>query len=63
MNNAKDKKETKKLKKKQKAINWPKRTCYSLHECFFCEKQITLGQEYYDGGYGNRIHIKCAMEE
>ena len=35
------------------------RYCYSLHECELCDRPITLGQYYRDGGYGKRAHDDC----
>lgn len=46
------------------ASNWKKftrRTCHSLHECCVCKKNITNGQQYYDGGYGQRMHVECFL--
>jgi hypothetical protein len=37
----------------------PRRICYSVHECCVCHTAILCGQEYYDGGYGRRAHVKC----
>jgi hypothetical protein len=37
-------------------VRYPLRTCRSLHTCAACGSAITLGQPYYDGGYGRRIH-------
>lgn len=39
------------------------RTCYSSHECSFCDRAIGLGEKYYDGGYGHRRHEECGNEE
>lgn len=39
---------------------YPVRTCRSLHHCEICERDITLGEQYHDGGYGRRIHVRCA---
>lgn len=44
-------------------IDWtkyPMRRCLSLHTCRVCAKDITLWQEYYDGGYSRRAHVPCA---
>lgn len=41
---------------------YPVRVCRSLHFCQKCAQSITLGQEYHDGGYGRRAHVKCAPE-
>jgi len=46
-------------------INWEKytvRTCMSLHECKLCSEKITLGEIYYDGGYGRRAHVACVED-
>lgn len=48
--------------RKPRAIDWAKypiRKCYALHGCRICGKDITLYQNYYDGGYGRRAHVKC----
>lgn len=37
----------------------PMRVCQSLHSCVLCGEDITLGQEYRDGGYGARAHKEC----
>jgi hypothetical protein len=37
----------------------PRRTCYSIHECCVCKEKILYRQEYYDGGHGHRMHVKC----
>lgn len=42
---------------------YPLRTCQSLHHCEICDGDITLGQRYYDGGYGRRVHEACARSE
>lgn len=42
---------------------YPVRTCYTLHFCEICQRDITLGQQYYDGGYGRRAHVGCADEQ
>jgi hypothetical protein len=47
----------------KKEVNWRKykvRTCLSSHECRICGKDICLGDQYYDGGYGRRAHVDCA---
>lgn len=41
----------------------PLRTCMTLHECLVCKQSITLGQAYYDGGYGRRVHVDCVPME
>lgn len=41
---------------------YPLRTCYSMHDCAVCGGTISLGQRYYDGGYGRRIHEACAAQ-
>lgn len=40
-------------------IDRPIRTCRSLHHCAVCDKPISLGQRYFDGGYGRRAHESC----
>lgn len=40
----------------------PVRTCRTLHGCVLCGKDITLGQEYRDKGYGARAHEACFKE-
>lgn len=35
------------------------RVCRSLHHCEVCRKDITLGQQYRDGGYSRRAHVTC----
>jgi len=35
------------------------RLCNSLHFCEVCQKSITFGQSYHDGGYGRRAHTTC----
>ena len=42
---------------------YPIRTCYSLHHCEVCRKDITLGQRYFDGGYSRRAHVTCVTQE
>ena len=46
----------------KRPIDFPKypiRTCRSLLGCDPCGESITLGQAYYDGGYGRRAHVAC----
>ncbi len=38
---------------------YPIRGCNSLHFCEVCQKDITMAQQYYDGGYGRRAHVEC----
>lgn len=38
------------------------RTCASLHSCAYCQTDIRLGQRYFDGGYGKRVHEDCGKE-
>lgn len=42
---------------------YPLRTCRTMHDCEICSAPIALGQRYYDGGYGRRIHESCAKYE
>lgn len=44
-------------------FNYPTRTCRSLHECGICGLKIVLGDQYFDGGYGRRAHLRCAEEK
>lgn len=44
------------------AGKYPLRYCYSSHECASCAKDIALGEFYYDGGYGRRIHQSCVQK-
>lgn len=41
----------------------PLRVCKSIHECFVCRQNISYGQVYIDGGYGNRRHKECYVKE
>ena len=38
------------------------RTCRYLNHCRLCDKPITFGQRYHDGGFGNRAHVECVVE-
>jgi len=38
---------------------YPIRNCKSLHHCQICRKKITVGEDYYDGGYDRRAHKTC----
>jgi hypothetical protein len=40
-----------------------RRTCYSMHHCFICDKTIEYGVSYYDGGYNRRAHEVCVIHE
>jgi hypothetical protein len=50
-------------KKTTRWIDRPLRTCRSLHHCSVCDKAITIGQSYFDGGYGKRAHEACVDVE
>jgi hypothetical protein len=41
---------------------YPLRQCRTLHYCEACKKDILLGEMYYDGGYGRRVHEDCVCE-
>lgn len=41
---------------------YPVRTCRSLHHCEICGRDIVLGEQYHDGGYGRRIHVRCTSK-
>lgn len=40
---------------------YPVRTCRSLHHCEVCDKDITYGQRYRDGGFSRRAHDACIL--
>lgn len=42
---------------------YPRRTCRTLHHCKLCDTHITLGEAYFDGGYGKRAHVECVVFE
>lgn len=44
----------------RKLTDYKLRRCYSMHDCCVCKHTISLGQLYYDGGYGRRAHEACA---
>ena len=39
------------------------RTCKTMHHCELCDNIISIGQRYYDRGYGHRIHKTCLDEK
>lgn len=39
------------------------RRCRYLNHCRLCDKAITAGEMYHDGGYGNRAHVQCVIDE
>jgi hypothetical protein len=46
--------------------NWRKyrvRTCYTMHFCEICRNAISLGEIYFDGGYGRRAHVECVEKQ
>ena len=47
------------MSKKKQYNEYPIRECRSLHYCEICNKDITYGECYYDGGYNNRVHVDC----
>lgn len=47
----------------RKFYHYKLRTCLTLHECAVCEKPITLGEPYFDGGYGRRAHRWCGANK
>jgi len=47
--------------RKKKYHDYPERTCLSLHDCALCNKPIKLGERYYDGGFGRRVHKDCLI--
>ncbi len=46
-------------RKERRLRTYPVRTCYSLHYCELCRRNITYGEAYHDGGYGRRAHVSC----
>jgi hypothetical protein len=46
--------------RRKEFYEYPKRTCYSMHECAVCERPIKLGETYFDGGLNRRCHTLCA---
>lgn len=47
------------LRHYKKLAGYRRRRCYSSHACCLCPEEITIGQEYFDGGYGRRAHVVC----
>ena len=45
-----------------KLTKYPVRVCRWVHECILCDIKIRTGDQYYDGGYGKRAHIKHFIE-
>lgn len=43
--------------------NYPVRICRTIQYCNICRRDITCGEEYYDGGYNRRAHKKCVDEK
>ena len=43
--------------------HYPTRICRTLHGCRECGENIEYGDEYFDGGYGRRAHVKCVDPE
>ena len=42
---------------------YPIRTCVWLNHCNVCDESITAPEQYFDGGYGRRAHVKCVEAE
>lgn len=42
---------------------YPLRICRSLHHCEVCDKDITLGEQYFDGGHSRRAHRTCIITD
>ena len=36
------------------------RVCLTVHNCENCLSVIHPGEQYHDGGYGRRVHVKCS---
>ena len=45
---------------KRPLIDFPVRTCKTMVHCCCCGESITLGEQYHDGGYWRRAHLRCA---
>ncbi len=41
----------------------PLRNCKSLHRCCLCDQDITMGQDYRDGGLDRRAHQSCFLSK
>lgn len=53
-------------KLKDEEIQWkkyPVRTCRYLNHCRICQEHIRAGEDYYDGRYGMRAHVRCVPSE
>jgi hypothetical protein len=50
------------FKRRPRWTDRPLRTCRTLHHCEVCKRDITIGQQYRDGGYGKRAHETCAQD-
>ena len=51
------------MKRRKEYYEYPKRTCRYLNHCNVCNQPILSGQEYFDGGYGRRCHVECALSK
>lgn len=38
------------------------RYCRTMLHCQICDRAISYGEQYYDGGYGRRAHEFCVNE-
>ena len=50
------------LKKPPNWAKYPLRRCLTMHHCAICDKTISLGENYRDGGYGRRAHVDCVYK-
>ena len=48
------------MRKRKEFYEYPRRFCKYLNYCAVCNQDIKEGEEYFDGGYGRRCHVKCA---
>jgi hypothetical protein len=43
-------------------LNYDLRCCRTMLHCAICDRAISYGEQYYDGGYGRRAHEFCVNE-
>lgn len=49
-------------RKKKDWQDYPIRRCITMHGCALCGEVITMGDQYRDGGYGRRAHLRCVID-
>lgn len=42
-------------------LSKPLRNCKTMHSCCLCDRDITYGDDYYDGGLDKRAHYDCVQ--